>query len=100
MFSRWLAGLRAVVALCVLVAVALNAQSIALAGIHAYQRSLSPIAARIGLRCRFTPSCSRYAEIVVTRDGVIRGGWLSVKRIARCGPWTPMGTHDDPESLK
>ena len=64
--------------------------------IHVYQRTLSPTARRIGIRCRFTPSCSRYAEAVIARDGVVRGGWKSIKRIARCGPWTPQGTRDEP----
>jgi putative membrane protein insertion efficiency factor len=73
-----------------------NAQTVALAGIHAYQRALSPLAARAGLRCRFTPTCSRYAEAVVARDGVVRGGLKALARIARCGPWTPPGTRDDP----
>jgi putative membrane protein insertion efficiency factor len=65
-------------------------------GIHVYQRSLSPLAARVGIRCRFTPTCSRYAETVIQRDGVLRGGWLAVKRVARCGPWTTPGTIDEP----
>jgi hypothetical protein len=73
-----------------------NAQPLVLAGIHGYQRALSPLAARAGLRCRFTPSCSRYAEAVIERDGVIRGGLKAISRIARCGPWTPPGTRDDP----
>jgi hypothetical protein len=68
----------------------------AVAGIHAYQRTLSPAAARAGAVCRFTPTCSHYAEAVITRDGMLRGGWLTVKRIARCGPWTPAGTKDPP----
>jgi putative membrane protein insertion efficiency factor len=79
--------------LCVL---ALKAQPLALAGIHAYQRTLSPLAARAGLRCRFTPTCSRYAEVVIARDGIVLGGWKAVKRVGRCGPWTQMGTRDDP----
>lgn len=73
-----------------------KAQPIALAGIHVYQRSVSPLAAHLGLQCRFTPTCSRYAETVIARDGVVRGGWLTMKRIARCGPWTPHGTKDSP----
>ena len=76
--------------------VALKAQPIALAGVHLYQRVVAPIAARAGIRCRFTPSCSRYAEIVIARDGAVRGGWTSLKRIARCNPLTPMGTRDEP----
>ena len=54
-------------------ALVLNAQPIALAGIHAYQRTMSPLAARAGVRCRFSPSCSRYAEAVIARDGVTKG---------------------------
>jgi putative membrane protein insertion efficiency factor len=76
--------------------VAVNAQPIALGGIHFYQRALAPSAARIGLRCRFTPTCSRYAEIVIARDGLARGGLKAAARIVRCGPWTPQGTRDDP----
>jgi uncharacterized protein len=68
----------------------------ALGTIHVYQRRLSPIAADLGLRCRFTPTCSRYAEIAIARDGVVRGGWKTFKRLSRCGPWTPLGTVDAP----
>jgi hypothetical protein len=73
-----------------------DARQVAAAGIHVYQRSLSPLAARVGIRCRFTPTCSRYAEVVIQRDGVLRGGWLAIKRVARCGPWTTPGTQDEP----
>jgi putative membrane protein insertion efficiency factor len=78
---------------CVLV---MNAHTVALASIHFYQRALSPAAERIGIRCRFTPTCSRYAEVVIRRDGVMRGGWRAAQRMARCGPWTPAGTVDRP----
>ena len=69
---------------------------LALAGIHLYQRTLSRVAARAGAVCRFTPTCSRYAEAVIARDGILRGGWAAVRRVARCGPWTPQGTSDPP----
>jgi hypothetical protein len=69
---------------------------LAVAGIHLYQRMLSPAAARAGAVCRFTPTCSHYAESVIARDGILRGGWLSLRRLARCGPWTPAGTVDQP----
>jgi putative membrane protein insertion efficiency factor len=72
------------------------AETVTLAAIHGYQRELSPLAARAGFRCRFTPTCSRYAEVAIARDGVIRGGIKAIGRIARCGPWTKMGTVDDP----
>jgi putative membrane protein insertion efficiency factor len=78
------------------IAVVWNAQAIAVAAIHGYQHWLSPIAARAGIRCRFTPTCSRYAEIVIKRDGIVRGGVETLTRIARCNPLTPPGTRDDP----
>lgn len=86
----------AVFALFAFLLVSAHAQRLVLSGIHIYQRALAPLAARAGLRCRFTPTCSRYAEAVVRRDGVIRGGLEAITRIARCGPWTAPGTRDDP----
>ena len=66
------------------------------AGIHLYQHTLSPLMPAVGIQCRFTPTCSRYADVVLGRHGTVKGSWLSVKRLARCGPWTAMGTVDDP----
>ena len=82
--------------LALMAAVAFEGRPLAIAGIHAYRQTLSPVAARIGLRCRFSPSCSRYAEVVIARDGLARGGLKTLKRIARCGPWTAPGTVDNP----
>lgn len=75
---------------------AANAGPLALGGIHVYLRRLAPIVARAGIRCRFTPTCSRYAEVVIERDGVVRGGWKALTRVVRCGPWTARGTVDPP----
>lgn len=75
---------------------AANAQRLALAGVHGYQHAIAPFVARAGLVCRFTPSCSRYADVVIARDGVVRGGWRSLKRVARCNPLTAPGTRDEP----
>jgi putative membrane protein insertion efficiency factor len=83
-------------AIIVVAALSLEGRAVAIGGIHLYQRTLAPAAAHVGIRCRFTPTCSRYGEIVIARGGVVRGGWKAVKRIARCGPWTPMGTVDAP----
>ena len=37
--------------------------------------------------CRFEPSCSTYAVEALTEYGVLYGGWLSVVRLLKCGPW-------------
>lgn len=59
-----------------------------LALIRFYQRYISP-----GLppSCRFYPTCSHYTYEAVERYGVVKGGWLGVKRILRCQPWNPGG---------
>lgn len=67
-----------------------------LGGIHIYRRALSPVVSSAGVVCRFEPSCSRYAEVSIRKHGALRGGWVSAVRIARCGPWTPAGTVDQP----
>lgn len=43
--------------------------------------------------CRFTPSCSAYAITALQRHGIIKGSWLSAKRLSRCHPWGGCG-HD------
>jgi putative membrane protein insertion efficiency factor len=59
-----------------------------LAGIRLYQRSISPALAP---SCRFVPSCSHYAYEAIERYGVIKGGWLSIRRLLRCHPLHPGG---------
>jgi putative membrane protein insertion efficiency factor len=56
--------------------------------IRGYQRFVSPAFPPV---CRFTPTCSSYAVTSVERYGVARGGWLAIRRIARCHPWNPGG---------
>ena len=41
--------------------------------------------------CRFTPSCSAYSLEAVEVHGGSRGGWLMLKRLARCRPWGGSG---------
>lgn len=56
--------------------------------ITGYQRTLSPM---LGQRCRYYPSCSRYAYDAIGRHGLIRGGWMAVCRLIRCHPFREGG---------
>lgn len=47
--------------------------------------------------CRFTPSCSAYARTAIARHGACEGGWLALKRLARCHPWGGYGYDPVPE---
>jgi putative membrane protein insertion efficiency factor len=41
--------------------------------------------------CRFSPTCSEYSHQAIGRYGVIRGGYLAIRRIIRCHPWSSGG---------
>jgi putative membrane protein insertion efficiency factor len=49
-----------------------------------YKRFLSPW---LPAACRFHPTCSEYMREAVEKYGVSRGGWLGLKRLARCHPF-------------
>jgi uncharacterized protein len=59
--------------------------------IRVYQYTISPL---LPPSCRFRPTCSQYAVLALQRYGVVKGGWLILKRISRCHPWGGCG--DDP----
>ena len=60
--------------------------------IRLYQRHISPGLTR---RCRFSPTCSKYALEAITKYGAIKGGWLALKRLLRCNPFYK-GDYFDP----
>lgn len=58
--------------------------------IKIYQLVISPW---LGPSCRYTPTCSQYGLEAIKKYGPLKGGWLTLKRIARCNPWGGNG-HD------
>ncbi len=52
-----------------------------------YRYGISPL---LGPRCRHLPTCSDYADELISRFGLWAGGWMTLGRIMRCHPW---GTH-------
>ena len=59
-------------------------KKIALYFIRFYQHAVSP---HFPPACRYNPTCSSYAYEAVNKYGVLRGGLLAVKRLARCHPF-------------
>ena len=59
-----------------------------LAGVRIYRRFLSPL---LPSACRFEPTCSKYALDAIEWHGPLRGGWLTLKRLLRCQPFSRGG---------
>ncbi len=57
---------------------------IVLSLIRFYRRAISPLRPPC---CRFIPTCSEYAVEAVERYGAVKGGWLALRRIAKCHPF-------------
>ncbi|MFZ9847144.1 MAG: membrane protein insertion efficiency factor YidD [Flavobacteriales bacterium] len=56
--------------------------------VRLYQGMISPY---LGAKCRYEPTCSQYAVEALNKHGVLKGGWLSTKRICSCHPWGGKG---------
>jgi len=65
--------------------------------IRAYQLLISPYLG--GNKCRFYPPCSNYAIQVYKDWGFLRGSWLTLKRLSKCGPWNPGGYDPPPKKF-
>ena len=63
-------------------------KSFLLSLIRFYQKHISPVFPR---RCKFQPTCSAYAYQAISKYGCAKGGYLALKRFARCHPFN----HDD-----
>jgi uncharacterized protein len=56
--------------------------------LRAYKFAISPM---LPAACRYVPTCSEYAMEAVERFGVLRGGWLALRRLLRCHPFGSSG---------
>lgn len=68
--------------------------------IDGYRLLISPLLQAIcgpGAGCRFEPTCSAYAREAIGRFGVLKGGWLAVKRLSKCHPWGGSGYDPIPD---
>ena len=59
-----------------------------IAAIRFYRKGISPLKPPA---CRFYPTCSAYGQEAIEKYGAARGGWLLVKRLARCQPFCKGG---------
>lgn len=64
--------------------------------IHFYRNVISPITPA---SCRHYPTCSEYSLQALKQFGLIKGGALSVYRIARCQPWGTSGYDPVPKII-
>lgn len=62
--------------------------------IQAYQGTVSAFRTS---PCRYLPTCSEYTRVAIEAHGPWRGGWLGVRRLARCHPWGGQGFDPVPE---
>lgn len=53
-----------------------------------YRNCISPF---LPPTCRYTPTCSQYAQEAISKYGPFKGGWLALKRILRCHPFGGSG---------
>ncbi|MCF7847781.1 MAG: membrane protein insertion efficiency factor YidD [Kiritimatiellales bacterium] len=59
-----------------------------------YQKAIS---GWLGPHCRFHPTCSNYCIEALRRHGMVRGLWLTFKRVCKCHPFHPGGIDPVPE---
>ena len=64
-----------------------------------YRHTLSPLLHGFGIGgCKFQPTCSEYAEVAIHRFGIVRGGAMALRRIARCHPFSKGGLDQVPDA--
>lgn len=56
-----------------------------------YKIYISPLFCHLGIHCKYYPTCSEYAKQAITKYGVIKGVFLSIKRFLKCNPLSKGG---------
>ena len=69
-------------------------KTIALSALRFYKTRVSPY---LPAACRYTPTCSEYAMEAIERHGVLKGGWLTTRRLVSCNPFSRGGYDPVPE---
>jgi uncharacterized protein len=67
-----------------------------IAVIKFYKAFISPL---LGNNCRFYPSCSTYSMEAFRLHGVIKGAYLTVRRLLKCHPFHEGGIDPVPEKF-
>ncbi len=65
--------------------------------IKIYQFFMSPI---LGQNCRYLPTCSEYSIESLKKFGIVKGIFISIKRISKCHPWGDHGYDPVPNKLE
>ena len=65
--------------------------------VRVYQLIVSPM---LGSNCRFIPTCSEYALESLKTYGLIKGTYLTIKRIGKCHPWGSNGYDPIPTKME
>ena len=65
--------------------------------IRVYQLIISPI---IGSNCRYLPTCSEYSIESFKSFGLIKGLYLTIKRISKCHPLGGHGYDPIPSTIE
>jgi len=56
-----------------------------------YKNTLSPFFDYLGIKCKYYPTCSEYSRQAIEKYGIIKGVFLSIKRILKCNPFSKGG---------
>ena len=81
----------------VIKSVALIPRNLGVIVLRVYRAVISPL---YGDVCRYYPSCSHYSLQAVQVHGLVKGSWLTARRLIRCHPWARGGIDDIPPGTR